>query len=134
MKILLTFASALLVLASPLGRAATHEQILDIYKKEADPGFTPSAMRGETFFHTKINKPDGKTASCMDCHTSNLKAIGRTKVNKKIEPMAPIVNPQRITDPAKVEKWFRRNCQDVRGRQCTPGEKADFIAFLLSIR
>jgi hypothetical protein len=29
--------------------------------------------------------------------------------DKVIEPMAPAFNPQRFTDAAKVEKWFRRN-------------------------
>jgi hypothetical protein len=30
-----------------------------------------------------------------------------------------------------VEKWFRRNCNDVLGRTCTPSEKADVMAYLL---
>ena len=73
----------------------------------------------------------------MPCliHTGqNLKATGKTKAHKEIEPMAPIVNAKRITDPAKVEKWFGRNCKDVLGRICSAEEKADFVAFLLSIR
>ncbi|MDR2013220.1 MAG: DUF1924 domain-containing protein [Rhodanobacter sp.] len=28
-------------------------------------------------------------------------------------------------------KWFRRKCNDVVGRQCTPAEKADVISCLL---
>ena len=48
--------------------------------------------------------------------------------------MAPAAHPQRFTDAAKTEKWFRRNCNDVVGRECTPAEKADFISWLLSLK
>jgi hypothetical protein len=30
-----------------------------------------------------------------------------------------------------VEKWFTRNCRDVLGRECTPAEKADIMAWLI---
>ena len=42
--------------------------------------------------------------------------------------MAVSVNPKRLSDPAKVEKWFGRNCRWTLGRDCTPQEKADFVA------
>jgi hypothetical protein len=53
---------------------------------------------------------------------------------KVIAPMAPAFNTERFTDAAKTEKWFRRNCNDVVGRECTPGEKADVITWLLSLK
>ena len=37
-------------------------------------------------------------------------------------------------DSARVDKWFRRNCKDVLSRECTPAEKSDVIAFLLSLK
>jgi hypothetical protein len=40
-------------------------------------------------------------------------------------------NPERFTDTAKVDKWFRRNCKDVASRECTAAEKADMLAWLL---
>ena len=52
---------------------------------------------------------------------------------KPIGPLAPTFNPQRFSDTAKTEKWFRRNCNDVLGRECTPGEKADVLAWLMSL-
>ena len=52
---------------------------------------------------------------------------------KHIAPLAPAANPQRFTDAAKTEKWFRRNCKEVVGRECTAGEKADVLAWLLSV-
>jgi hypothetical protein len=51
---------------------------------------------------------------------------------KPIGALAPAFNPERFTDPAKVEKWFRRNCNDVMARECTPAEKADVLAWLMT--
>jgi hypothetical protein len=53
---------------------------------------------------------------------------------KVISPLAPAFNPQGFTDPAKTEKWFRRNCNDVMGRVCTTTEKADVLAWLLTLK
>ena len=53
---------------------------------------------------------------------------------KPITALAPAFNPERFSDPAKVEKWFRRNCNDVADRACTPAEKADVMAWLISLR
>ncbi|WP_230371538.1 DUF1924 domain-containing protein [Paludibacterium denitrificans] len=72
--------------------------------------------------------------SCASCHTSDPKREGLTPAYRKIGPMAPVVNPQRFTDSRKVEKWFRRNCDDVLSRECTPLEKGDFLTFMASIR
>jgi hypothetical protein len=33
-----------------------------------------------------------------------------------------------------VDKWFRRNCNDTLNRVCTPQEKADVTAWLLSLK
>jgi hypothetical protein len=51
---------------------------------------------------------------------------------KSIEPVAVSVSPARYTDPAKVEKWFRRNCTEVLGRECTPLEKGDWLTYVIS--
>lgn len=121
--------AALWLLALP-ARAETPQQILAIYQQQAGPA---SAARGEVFFHAKITR-DGQTESCASCHTDNPKAVGKTRANKAIEPLAPVANRERLTDPAKVEKWFKRNCKDVLARECTAQEKADFIAFLIAVK
>jgi hypothetical protein len=54
--------------------------------------------------------------------------------DKAIEPLAPAANAKRFTDSAKAEKWFRRNCKDVLARECTAAEKADVLAWLISVR
>lgn len=99
------------------------------YMAEA-PG---DAARGKAFFFARHagGKPD--TPSCTTCHTDNLAGPGVTKAGKPIAPMAASANPKRYTDPAEVEKWFRRNCADVLGRACSAQEKSDLIAFLTSL-
>lgn len=93
------------------------------------PAGADAARRGEAFFNRK-----GAEWSCASCHTTDPRNPGRHAVTGKvIEPMAPAVNPQRLSDPKKVEKWFRRNCRDVFDRECTADEKADVIAYLRSL-
>ena len=99
--------------------------------KQADPGFSGfSAQRGAEFWATAHagGKPD--TPACISCHTRDPTAEGQTRAGKAIAPMAVSKTPDRFTDPAKVEKWFTRNCKTVLGRPCTAVEKGDFITFL----
>lgn len=99
--------------------------------RKADAGFVPNATRGAEFFKAR----HGGDWSCASCHTASPKSQGRhAGTAKLIQPLAPAANPERFTDEAKVEKWFRRNCADVLGRACRPAEKADVVAWLLSIR
>lgn len=126
----------LLVMTTPAW-ANTPQQILDNLVQEArqaQPGFTASIARGEQFYRAR--QTGGKEAdSCASCHTDNPKAEGKhIKTHKAIEALAPSANKQRFTDAAHVEKWFRRNCREVLGRVCTPQEKADFTAYVLSVR
>jgi hypothetical protein len=126
----------ILLLAGALGLAGTAQAIqpaalLEGYQAEArraDAGFSPSAARGERFF----NSPHGNEWSCASCHGNPPTAAGKhAKTGKAIAPLAPAANAERFADAAKVEKWFRRNCNDVLGRACTPAEKADVLAWLL---
>lgn len=93
------------------------------------PGF--SAARGAAWFNSR----HGTDWSCATCHTDNPLASGRhATTGRSIAPLAPAANPERLTDTAKIEKWFRRNCNDVLGRACTPTEKGDVIAYLTSLK
>ena len=89
-----------------------------------------SATRGETLFRETYGggKPD--TPSCTTCHSTSPEQIGRTRAGKVVDPMALSRTPQRYADFKKTEKWFRRNCKSVLGRECTPIEKGDFITFM----
>jgi cytochrome c peroxidase len=93
-----------------------------------------SPARGETLYRTEHPGKSGTAQSCASCHTANPKQAGQTRVGKRIEPLAPSANPQRFTDAAQVEKWFRRNCTDVLARECSAQEKGDFIAWLNQIK
>ena len=53
---------------------------------------------------------------------------------RRSRALAPAANAERFVDAAKVEKWFRRNCNDVMARECTPAEKADVLSWLMTLR
>jgi hypothetical protein len=121
-------------LAAQPAFAETPNEILASIQKEAagTPGFQGfSAARGESFFKVK----HGNEWSCASCHTDNPAVSGKhAKTAKPIEPLVPSANAERFTNPKKIEKWFKRNCNDVLGRACTPQEKGDVLAYLLTIR
>lgn len=114
--------------------AETPNEILSAIQQEAasTPGFQGfSAARGETFFKAK----HGSEWSCSSCHTDTPAAQGKhAKTGKAIEPLAPSANAERFSNPKKVEKWFKRNCNDVLDRVCTPQEKGDMLTYLLSVK
>lgn len=105
---------------------------LEALARQADPAFAGfSARRGQVFFDSTHGQP----WSCSSCHTRKPLQAGRhAATGKTIAALAPAANPDRLTDPAKVEKWFRRNCKDVLKRECTAAEKGDVIRYLVSIK
>lgn len=115
--------------------AETPQQMLTGYAAEAaraNPGFAPSAERGRQFYLEKRSAAE-KMPSCATCHTDEPTTAGKHVItSKSIEPIAPVAASARFTDTAKTEKWFRRNCKEVVGRECTAAEKADMLRFLLT--
>jgi len=124
-----TSAAALfsaVVLANPV-----RDSLLAGYAREAGvSGF--SADAGRSLFLANFTGGKEATPSCTTCHTNSPAAQGRTRVGKVIEPMAVSRNGERYTDAEKVEKWFRRNCNSVLGRECTAVEKGNFLTFMIS--
>ena len=97
----------------------------------AEAGAPGQADRGKTFFGSK----HGGEWSCATCHNAPPTQEGKHPNTGKVVPvLAPAFNAQAFTDTAKVDKWFRRNCKDVLSRECTPAEKADVLAYLLSLQ
>lgn len=96
--------------------------------------FAGDAAAGAAAWTKTHAQPDGSAPrSCVTCHGEDLTAPGRHAVTGKvIEPLAPSVNPRRLTDPDKVATWLLRNCRWTLGRACTPEEKANFISFIQS--
>lgn len=133
------FSKIALALAAVAGFAAqpafalTPNDVLATIKSEAagTPGFKGfSAANGEKFFKSK----HGNDWSCSSCHGDNPAVPGKhAKTSKTIQPLAPAANAERFTDMAKVEKWFKRNCNDVLGRACTAQEKGDVLTYLLTV-
>lgn len=115
--------------------ADTPPSFMARYAQQAGVAVTTlSPTRGEAFYRSEHPGRGSAAQSCATCHTADPKQAGRTRVGKRIEPLAPAANRQRFTDAAKVEKWFRRNCTDVLQRECSAQEKGDFIAWLNQIK
>ena len=111
-----------------VAHAITPQDLLKTYESKSGKA---SVSRGEQFFNTK----HGKEWSCASCHENppnhETKHIVTGKV---IKPLSPNADPTRFTDEAKADKWFKRNCNDVLGRECTAQEKADVLVWLLSVK
>jgi 2-oxoglutarate ferredoxin oxidoreductase subunit alpha len=119
----------LLALGGTSAQAATPAELAQGYGQRA--GAPPSAARGEQFFNAR----HGREWSCASCHGTPPTQGGKhAATGKAIGALAPAFNADRFTDAAKAEKWFRRNCNDVVGRECTAGEKADVLAWLLTLK
>ncbi|HZP87502.1 MAG TPA: DUF1924 domain-containing protein [Burkholderiales bacterium] len=128
-------AALALVSAAPLARAETAADFIAGFQGEArqsDPSFKGfSASRGQAFFTAK----HGNEWSCSSCHTDNPLQSGKhAKTGKSIAALAPAANPERFSSAAKVEKWFKRNCNDVLGRACTAQEKGDVLTWLAGLK
>ncbi len=118
-----------MLLAGSAGAAAVDE-LLQTYAGQgagaADPGAANTLW-------TREFRPAGadQDRSCATCHTRNLRQTGKhAKTGKPIDAMAPSVNGKRLTDVKHIEKWFGRNCKWTLGRECSPQEKANFLAFI----
>lgn len=114
---------------APAAHAGTPAQLLDGYSAQA--GSAPSPVRGQQLFTTR----HGSEWSCASCHGAVPTQAGKhASTGKTIGALAPAFNAERFTDAAKADKWFRRNCNDVMGRECTSAEKADVLSWLLTLR
>jgi hypothetical protein len=131
-NIFATFFRALILTGAALGTstyAVTPAEQLAALTTQAATAAQPA--RGQQFFTSK----HGKDWSCSSCHGATPTLDGKhASTGKVIAPLAPAFNAERFVDPAKTEKWFRRNCNDVVGRECTASEKADVLAWLLTLK
>jgi hypothetical protein len=130
---LVWLTALVMVLLQPLHRAHAGDTnptaLLAQYSAQA--GSPGQAERGKAFFTT----PHGAEWSCASCHGKPPTRDGRhASTGKTLSPMAPAVNPNAFTQTSKVDKWFRRNCREVVGRECSAGEKADVLSYLISLR
>ncbi len=107
------------------------DALLAKYKAEGVANI--DAEKGKKDWTKEVAGGDGEKMSCATCHGKDFSKAGEHhKTSKVIEPMSIRVNAERYTDEKKIEKWFKRNCKDAWGRECTAQEKADFLTFLLA--
>lgn len=124
----LSILAAALALAGTAHAATPSEQLAG-YSAAAKVAADPA--RGQKLFTTTGTKD----WSCSSCHGATPTGTGKhAATGKAIQPLAPAANAERFADPAKTEKWFRRNCNDVLGRECSAGEKADVLAWLMTLK
>ena len=114
---------------APMAHAATPAELLAGYSAQAGSAAVPT--RGQQLFTAR----HGTEWSCSSCHGAVPTQTGKhASTGKPIGAMAPAFNPERFSDAAKAEKWFRRNCNDVMGRECSAAEKADVLSWLLTLK
>ena len=107
--------ATLIALFAPATPAATPVDLQASYSAVAGASANPE--RGQQLFTSR----HGGEWSCSSCHgTVPTQAGKHASTGKPIAPLAPAFNPERFVDTAKAEKWFRRNCNDVMGRECSP--------------
>jgi hypothetical protein len=111
---------------------ARTDAVLDLLTKYQAAGAGPfTAKGGLELWGQSHPANDGTTRSCATCHTADLRAQGKHVVTgKAIDPLAPSVNPNRLTEGRQIEKWLTRNCKWTLSRDCTPQEKGDLLSFI----
>lgn len=116
---------ALLLTAVVMQATEVSDAMLEEFSVEATEPFTIEAGLATWI------APQANGRSCESCHGESLFATGRHyKTGELIEPMAPSVNPDRLTERKKINKWFLRNCKWTYGRVCTAQEKGDILLWL----
>lgn len=126
-------ALALAALASAMpwaAMAADTSPAAQLARFAAEAGRPGQPEQGRLFF----TSAHGGKWSCASCHREVPTVSGQhAGSGKTLEPLAPAANARAFTEQARVDKWFRRNCKDVASRECTAGEKADVLAYLVSL-
>ena len=132
MKYLYTFLIFTSVVHSSFAYASPVDSLLSEYRQQDATSFSAEAGK-QLWLKSFPDKKTGKNRDCTNCHTSDLKNTGKhIKTGKLIKPMSPSVNPQRLTDIKKINKWFKRNCKWTIGRECTVQEKGNILLYLQS--
>ena len=102
--------------------------------KVENPNFKGfDAKRGEIIFTSKHIGKKGKEVSCVSCHGDDLSKRSKNFFTaKEIEPLSPKANPNRFSEVKTIEKWLRRNFNDVYNREGTTLEKGDVVTYIIN--
>ena len=120
-----------------LSFASVVDDYLNSLKQEVlkeNPNFTSfDASRGEKIFTSTHIGKKGKEISCTSCHGIDLNKSSETFfTGKVIEPLSPKANPKRFTELKEIEKWMKRNFNDVYNREGTALEKGDVTTYIIN--
>ncbi|MEN5387541.1 DUF1924 domain-containing protein [Aliarcobacter skirrowii] len=126
-----------LALISTLSFSATVDDFLNSLKQEVlkvDSSFKDfDFKRGEEIFLSKHIGKKGELISCASCHGTNLYETNQNYfTGKQIDALSPKANPKRFTDKKEIEKWLKRNFNDVYNREGTALEKGDVITYIIN--
>lgn len=124
-------------LVATLSFSATVDDFLDSLKQEVlkqDTSFKGfDYKRGEDIFLSKHVGKKGELISCASCHGTDLNKSNQNHfTGKTIDALSPKVNPKRFTDRAEIEKWLKRNFNDVCNREGTALEKGDVVTYIIN--
>ena len=120
-----------------LSFASVVDDYLNSLKQEVlkeNPNFTSfDASKGEKIFTSNHIGKKGKEISCTSCHGIDLnKSSENFFTGKVIEPLSPKANSKRFTDVNEIEKWMKRNFNDVYNREGTALEKGDVTTYIIN--
>lgn len=120
-----------------LSFSATVDDFLDSLKQEVlkqDTSFKGfDYKRGEDIFLSKHVGKKGELISCASCHGTDLNKSNQNHfTGKTINALSPKANPKRFTDRAEIEKWLKRNFNDVYNREGTALEKGDVVTYIIN--
>jgi hypothetical protein len=123
-------ATCALMLTTAVQANTPVDALLQEYQQQATNDF--SATAGEAFWNQSFRvSGTNEDRSCATCHTAKVQQTGKHAVTtKEIKPLAPSVLSKRLTNPEKIRKWLKRNCEWTLGRECTAQEKGDVLMFL----
>ena len=124
-------------LVATLSFSATIDDFLESLKQEVlktDSSFKGfDYKRGEEIFLSKHIGKKGELISCASCHGTNLYEANQNHfTGKTIDALSPKANSNRFTNKAEIEKWLKRNFNDVYNREGTALEKGDVITYIIN--
>ena len=124
-------------LVATLSFSATVDDFLDSLKQEVlkqDTSFKGfDYKRGEDIFLSKHVGKKGELISCASCHGTDLNKSNQNHfTGKTINALSPKANPKRFTDKTEIEKWLKRNFNDVYNREGTAVEKGDVTTYIIN--
>ncbi|WP_086480450.1 DUF1924 domain-containing protein [Oceanospirillum sanctuarii] len=108
------------------------EQLLKEYRSEGVTEFS-STRDGNLWQQSFDYSKAPASRSCTSCHGKDIRQKGlHIRTQKEIKPLAPSINPSRLTDEKQIRKWLKRNCKWTLGRECSPQEKGDLLLWIQS--